>query len=111
MSKRGSNTLGYGSTMDVVKEGHKLGLNAVQIARQYGITYAAVRGGAYRLGIILPSVNGRAGYGHVKTLVFQELGSGLTVRQIAEKHGLKVSSVKSVNSAFALGLARRNYRR
>jgi hypothetical protein len=111
MRNRGHNTLGYGSTMDVVKEGHKLGLNAVQIAKQYGITYAAVRGGAYRLGIILPLVNGRAGYGHVKTLVFSELGSGLTVRQIAEKHGLKLSSVKAVNGAFDLGISRRNKRR
>jgi hypothetical protein len=111
MKPRGSNTLGYGRTMDKVKEGHALGLNAVQIAAKYGITYAAVRGGAYRLGILLPSVNGRAGYGHVKSLVFQELGTGLTVRQIAEKHGLKVSSVKSINGTFNLGIARRNKRR
>lgn len=106
MKPRGSNTLGYGRTMDKVKEGHALGLNAVQIAAKYGITYAAVRGGAYRLGILLPSVNGRAGYGHVKSLVFQEMDSGLTIRQIAEKHGLKVSSVKCVNDSFKLGISR-----
>ena len=111
MKQTGCNTLGYGKTMVKVKEGHARGLNAIEIAAAYGLTYAAVRGGAYRLGIILPLVNGRAGYGHVKTLVFSELGSGLTVRQIAEKHGLKVSSVKAVNGSFDLGISRRNKRR
>ena len=106
MKQKGTNTLGYGITMVKVREGHARGLNAIEIAKAYGLSYAAVRGGAYRLGIILPSVNGRAGYGQVKTLVFDELGSGLTVRQIAEKHGVKVSSVKAVNRDFNLGIGR-----
>ena len=106
MKQTGCNTLGYGKTMVKVKEGHTRGLNAIEIAAAYGLTYAAVRGGAYRLGITLPLVNGRAGYGQVKQIACEEAGSGLSIRQIAEKHGLKVSSVKAVNSELKLGIGR-----
>lgn len=108
MKQTGCNTLGYGNTMAKVREGHARGLNAIEIAKAYGLSYAAVRGGAYRLGIILPYVNGRAAYGKVKQIACEEAGSGLTIRQIAEKHGLKLSSVKSVNTELKLGIGRTN---
>jgi hypothetical protein len=106
MKQTGCNTLGYGKTMVKVKEGHARGLNAIEIAKAYGLTYAAVRGGAYRLGITLPLVNGRAAYGQVKRIACEEAGSGLSIRQIADKHGLKLSSVKSVNTELKLGISR-----
>lgn len=111
MKQTGCNTLGYGNTMAKVREGHARGLNAVQIAEAYGLTYAAVRGGAYRAGLLLPSVRGRAGYGHVKEITCREVGSGLTMVEIARKHGLKYSSVRSVNKELGLNLPRTNKNR
>lgn len=101
---RGQNTIGYGKTMEAVLKGHQLGLDGVQIADKYGITYAAVRGAGYRLGITLKRRNDRAVYGSVKEMVLREADAGLTVSELARKHGVARSSVSSASRAMGIKL-------
>jgi len=101
---RGHNTIGYGRSMEAVLEGHKLGLDAIQIAAKYGISYAAVRGAGYRLGLTLKRRNDRAAYGSVKETVLREAESGLTVAELSRKHGFPRSSVSTAARAMGIVL-------
>ena len=104
MSSSGHNTYGYGKTIELVIECHRQGMTINETRRKLGLSYSAVYNGAKRAGLVYKSQTGRAAYGSVKLLAIYESQSGLTIQEIADKHGLKRSSVRSANRDFKLGI-------
>jgi transposase len=105
VSSSGTNTLGYGKTKEAIHEAHAKGMTLLEAAKHYGITYASAYGGAKRSGLVFKRHNNRALYGHVKLMVIYESQSGLTMAQIAKKHGFSYNSVRSVNKVCKLGIS------
>jgi hypothetical protein len=104
VSSSGTNTLGYGKTKEAIHEAYAKGMTLLEAAKHYGITYASAYGGARRSGLVFKRHNNRALYGHVKLMVIYESQSGLTMAQIAKKHGFSYSSVRSVCRSCILNI-------
>jgi transposase len=104
VSSSGHNTLGYGKTKAAIHEALAKGMNLREAASHYGISYASAYGAAHRDKLKFKPHNNRAKYGHVKLMVIYESQSGLTVSQIAKKHGFSYSSVRSVNRVCSLNI-------
>lgn len=105
--KSGQSTHGYGRTKEIVVEAHAKGMTLVETSNHYGISYAAAYEASKRAGLKFKSKDGRADYGQVKLLVIYESQSGLTMAQIARKHGLKYDSVKNVDKHCKLNIPRK----
>jgi len=104
VSSSGKNTLGYGKTKEVIHEAYAKGMTLREASKHYGITYSSAYGAAVRSGLKFRPDNNRAKYGHVKLMVIYESQSGLTMAQIAKKHGINYNSVRSVNNICKLGI-------
>lgn len=104
MSSSGKNTLGYGKTKEAIHEAYAKGMTLLEAAKHYGITYASAYGGARRSGLVFKQHNNRMPYGQVKLLVIYESQSGLTMAQIAKKHGMNYDSVRAINYNCKLGI-------
>ena len=104
MSSSGKNTLGYGKTKEAIHEAYAKGMTLLEAAKHYGITYASAYGGARRSGLVFKRHNNRALYGHIKLMVIYESQSGLTMAQIAKKHGINYNSVRTVNKNCNLNI-------
>jgi len=104
VSSSGKNTLGYGKTKEAIHEAYAKGMTLLEAAKHYGLTYASAYGGAKRSGLVFKRHNNRALYGHTKLMVIYESQSGLTMAQIARKHGLNYNSVRSINKNCQLNI-------
>lgn len=102
--KSGQSTHGYGRTKEIIHEAHAKGMTLRETSDHYGISYASAYDSAKRSGLKFKSKNNRAGYGQVKLLVIYESQSGLTMAQIAKKHGLRYNSVRTINKALSLNI-------
>lgn len=102
--KSGQSTHGYGRTKEIVHEAFAKGMTLRETANHYGISYASAYDGAKRSGLKFKPHNNRMPYGQTKLLVIYESQSGLTMAQIAKKHGLNYNSVRSVNIMCRLGI-------
>lgn len=100
----GQSTHGYGRTKEIIHEAHAKGMTLRETADHYGISYAAAYDGAKRSGLKFKPHNNRMPYGQVKLLVIYESQSGLTMAQIAKKHGINYNSVRAVNNNCKLGI-------
>lgn len=100
--KRGQNTIGYGRTKAVCEEGSQLNMSIEEVAKKHGLSIGAVRTCAARNRITLRNTTGRQRWGVVKAACLEGLELGLTRRQIAEKYGLKLNSVKRTANTYKM---------
>lgn len=105
MSSSGTNRLGYGKTKEAIHDAHAKGMTLLEATKHYGISYASAYGAARRDNLVFKRHNNRALYGHVKLMVIYESQSGLTMAQIARKHGFSYNSVRSVNKVCCLNIS------
>lgn len=91
--KRGQSTHGYGQTINICKMALKEGLDYRQASAKYKISESAIRSCSIRNNINVKRVSNRKRYGVVKSAVIEGSELGLSSREIADKYGIKMTSI------------------
>lgn len=91
---RGSNTLGYGKTKQLVIDAVSRGLYYDEILKETGLSGASVRSCASRNKLKLKTRSGRSPYGTAKQAAYHAWSTGCGLREAADKFGCKLSSVR-----------------
>lgn len=100
--RKGQSTHGYGQTKRICLEGQKLNMSIPELAEKWGMTENAIRSCSIRNKIKLRNITGRKGWGVVKEACLEGIEKGWTLKEVAERHGLKLTSVRRTANAYKM---------